>query len=71
MGPNVRTIRILGQEVDETKLRDTLRDVLKLRGVSAEIIVRPRVEEIKPQAGGSLQPEPAVGYKYAFFDCLG
>ncbi len=71
MAANVKMIRILGQEVEETRLRDTLRDVLKLRGVSAEIIVRPRAAEVSPQPISRTQPDPAISYKYAFFDCIG
>lgn len=59
-----KKVEILGQQVDEDKLKGILKDVLKIRGVSGEITLN--IKE-----GKELKPSDKVFYKYSFFDCLG
>lgn len=58
-----KKVEILGQQVDEEKLKGILKDVLKLRGVSGEITLA--IKE-----GKAPKPSDKSFYKYAFFDCL-
>jgi len=57
-----KMVNILGEEVEEEKLKNILKDVLKMRGISGEIKL-----ELKE---GVSKKQPVL-YKYAFFDCLG
>ncbi len=59
-----KKISILGEQVEEDKLKAILKDVLKVRGVSGEITLN--IKE-----GGKVKPSDQAFYKYAFFDCIG
>jgi len=59
-----KTVNVLGQEVEEEKLKGILKDVLKVRNVSGQITLD--LKEGRPPKGGDK-----AFYKYAFFDCLG
>jgi hypothetical protein len=58
-----KKIDVLGQQVDEEKLKQILKDVIKVRGVAGEITL-----DIK--GGKPPKPSDQAFYKYAFFDCL-
>ena len=59
-----KTVNVLGQEVEEEKLKGILKDVLKVRGVSGQITLD--LKEGKAPKGSDK-----AFYKYAFFDCIG
>jgi hypothetical protein len=66
-----RIIKVLGQEVDETKLQTSLRDVLAKRGLTAHLIVEDERERKlglgKPGIVGQEYLDYGNVYKYAFF----
>ena len=59
-----KKISILGEQVEEDKLKAILKDVLKVRGVSGELTLN--IKE-----GKEVKPSDQAFYKYNFFDCIG
>lgn len=66
-----KTINVLGKKIDEKMLQASFRDVLKKRGITAQLVVKDgaplkKVKKLQSSLGNEYSDYGNI-YKYAFF----